>query len=187
MSGFEKQLGIVKDIVLPVDINTRYDVYFTDKRIAIVCLGRANRFESDKSAQISLMPQAFGVPPMTSSYIEKTENEQTIDEEIKNFSIDDLLKLSKKSCLYTVEEIEEVKLILGHKPKFIILSKECESKFSPNQDQIKQLCEIVPSIETLRNKFSIAGNWNILQEIFKATFCQQNGDGLDANKAQDSA
>ena len=187
MSSSEKQLGIVKDIVLPVDINTRYDVYFTDKRIAIVCLGRANRFESDKSAQISLMPQAFGVPQMTSSYIEKPENKLTIDEETKNWTLDDLLKLSKKSCLYALDEIEEVKLIIVHKPKFIILSKECESKFSPNEEQIMQLCEILPTIETLKNKFTIAGNWNLLLEIFKASFCQQNGDDLDANKAQDSA
>ena len=76
MSSSEKQLGIVRDIVLPLDINTRYDVYFTDKRIAIVCMGRANRFESEKSAQVSLMPSAFGVPPVTSSYMEKTENTQ---------------------------------------------------------------------------------------------------------------
>ena len=173
MSSSEKPLGIVKEIVLPVDISTRYDVYFTDKRITIVCMGRANRFESEKSPQVSLMPQAFGVPPITSSYIEKTENKQTIDEEIKNWSIDDLLKLSKKSCVYTHEEIEEVKLILGHKPKFIILSKECESKFAPNEEQVKQLSEILPTIETLRNRFSIAGNWSMLQELFKASFCKQ--------------
>jgi len=186
VSSFEKQLGILKDIVLPVDINTRYDVYFTEKRIAIVCMGKANRFESDNSVQVSPITSIFGAPPLIPVYPEKPENRQAIDEETKNWSIDDLLKLSKKSCLYTAEEIEEVKLILGHKPKLIILSKECESKFSPNQDQIKQLCEIVPAIETLRNKFSIAGNWNILQEIFKASFCQQNEDYLDANKAQDS-
>ncbi len=169
MSGSEKQLGIVKDVFLPVDVNTRYDVYFTDKRIAIVCLGRANRFESEPAGQISVI-SAFGVPPITSSHVEKTENKQTIDQETKNMSLDDLLKLSKKSCFYTNDEIEEVKLILGHKPKFIILSKDCESKFSPNEEQIMQLCEILPTIETLRNKFSIAGNWNILQGIVQGIF-----------------
>jgi hypothetical protein len=172
VSGSEKQLGIVKDVFLPVDVNTRYDVYFTDRRIAIVCMGRANRFESDNSAQISLMPSAFGVPPVTSSYIEKTENTQTIDEETKNMSLDDLLKLSKKSCFYTNYEIEEIKLILGHKPRFIVLSKDCESKFSPDGEQIKQLCEILPTIETLRDKFAVAGSWNLLQELFKASFCK---------------
>jgi hypothetical protein len=187
VSGSEKQLGIVRDIFLPADVNTRYDVYFTDRRIAIVCLGRANRFESDKSAQVSFMPSAFGVPPVTSSYIEKTENKQAIDEEIKNLSLDDLLKLSRKSCFYTHEEIEEVRVFLGHKPKFVILSKDCESKFSPNKEQIKQLCEILPAIETLKNKFSIAGNWNLLMELFKASFCQQCGNDFNANNALDSA
>jgi ribosomal protein L40E len=179
MSSSEKQLGIVKDIVLPLDINTRYDFYFMDKRIAIVCMGRANRFESETLERVSLMPSAFGVPSPASSYVEKTQDRQSIDEEIKNWSIDDLLKLSKKSCFYTYDEIEEVKLILGHKPKFIILSKECESKFSPNEEQLKQLSEILPTIETLRNKFSIAGSWNILQEILKGSFCQNCGSRND--------
>jgi len=174
MPSSEKQLETVRDIVLPVDVNTRYDVYFTDTRIAIVCMGRANRFESEKLTQVSSIPSAFGVPPVTSSYIEKTENIHEFDQEIKNLSIDDLLKLSKKSCFYTYDEIEEVKLIAGHKPKFIILSKECESKFSPNVEQFKQLTEILPSIEILRNKFSIAGNWNTLQEIFNVSFCKRD-------------
>jgi hypothetical protein len=171
MSGCEKQLGIIRDVFLPVDINTRYDVYFTDKRIAIVCMGKANRFESEPEGQVSVI-SAFGVPPVTSSHMEKTENKQTIDQETKNWGIDDLLKLSKKSCFYTHDEIEKVKLILGHKPKFIILSKDCESKFSPNEEQIMQLYEILPSIETLRNKFSIAGNWSILKELFETSFCK---------------
>ena len=170
VSSSEKQLGIVRDIVLPLDINTRYDVYFTDKRIAIVCMGKANRFESEPEGQVSVI-SAFGVPPVTSSHVEKTENKQTIDQETKNWGIDDLLKLSKKSCFYTYDEIEEVKLILGHNPKFVILSKDCESKFSPNEVQIMQLCEILPSMETLRNKFSVAGNWNVLRELLKTHFC----------------
>ena len=184
MSSSEKQLGIIRDIVLPRDIYTRYDVYFTDKRIAIVCMGRANRFESDKSAQASSIPSAFGVPPITSSYIEKTEDKHAIDEEIKNLPLDEILKLSKKSCFYTHNEIEEIKLVAGHKPKFVILSKECESKFSPNKEQFMQLSEILPATEILRNKFSIAGSWNILQEIFNASFCKQYGISIDLdNKA----
>ncbi len=180
MPSSENQLGIIKDIVLPLDINTRYDVYFTVKRIAIVCMGRANRFESDKSAQASSIPSAFGVPAVTSSYIEKKENVQEIEQEIKNLSINDLLKLSKKSCFYTFDEITEVKLILGPKPKFIIQSKECESKFIPDEQQFNQLIEMLPSIETLKNKFSIAGSWNNLQEIFKAHLSKQRCESTES-------
>jgi hypothetical protein len=179
MSSSEKLLAIVKDIVLPLDINTRYDVYFTDNRIAIVCMGRANRFESEKLTQVSTIPSPFGVPAVTSSYIEKTEDKQAIDEEIKNLPLNEILKLSKKSCFYTHDEIEEVKLIAGHKPKFIILSKECESKFSPNKEQFKHLSEILPTIETLRDKFSIAGSWNLLKEMFNAPFCKYCGSRND--------
>jgi ribosomal protein L40E len=183
LSNSEKPLGIIKDIIFPLDINTRYDFYFTDKRIAIVCMGRANRFEVEKSEQVSFIPSPFGVPPSPTDYVEKIENSQTIDEEIKNWSIDDILKLSKKSCFYTYDEIEEVKLVLGHKSKFIILSKDCESKFSPNEEQFKQLYEMIPTIEALRNKFWVSGNWNILHdEKFRAPSCKYCGfrSDLDA-------
>ena len=75
MSSSEKQLGIIRDIILPLDINTRYDVYFTDKRVAIVCMGRANRFESETLEEVSSIPSPFGIPSITSSYIEKTEKQ----------------------------------------------------------------------------------------------------------------
>lgn len=180
MSSSEKKCGIVRDIVLPLDVNTRYDFYFTDKRIAIVCLGKANRFESDQSDQVSLMPSAFGVPPPISSHAEKANNTQSIEEEIKNLPLDDILKLSKKSCFYTYDEIEEVKLISGHKPKLVILSKEFESKFAPDMEQFMQLAEIMSAIETLRNKLWISGSWNMLNDLM-AHFGKKADTPIDSN------
>ncbi len=88
-------------------------------------------------------------------------------------SLDDILKLSKKSCFYTNDEVEKVKLICGHSPKFIILSKECESKFSPDEEQLKQITEILTTIEPLRNKLWIAGKWNNLLEMgLMKPFCK---------------
>ena len=165
MSSYERLLRIVKDVVLPVDASNRYDVYFTDRRVAIVCLGKAERFESETEESLSLMPSVFGVPPPMSSYVEKTQTREAIDEKIKDWSLDDILKLSKKSCFYTNDEVEKVKLICGHGAKFMILSKECESKFSPNEEQFKQISEILTMIEPLRNKLWIAGKWNNLLEM----------------------
>lgn len=164
----EKRLAIIRNVVLSLDVNSRYDLYFTDGRIAIVCMGRAKRFESESLEQVSLVPSAFGVPPPAGSSVETAPSRESVEEEIKNWSIDDVLKLSKKSCFYTYEEIEELKLILGRKPKFEILSEECESKFSPNPEQLKQLIDLLPTIEPLRNKLSVAGSWNVLREIFWA-------------------
>ncbi len=173
MSGSERVLGIVKDVVLPVDVRTRYDVYFTDRRVAIVCLGKAERFESETEEPLSYMPAAFGVPAPVAPYGEKAEDKQSIDEKVKDWSLDDILKLSKKSCFYTLDEIEEVKLILGHGAKLVILSKECESKFSPDEEQFKQLIEILPTVEPLRNKLWIAGKWNVLLDMgFVASSCK---------------
>ena len=172
MSDSEKKLGIIRDVLLPTDTRTRYDLYFTNGRVAIVCMGRANRFEPE-AGPISIVPSAFGVPPPISSNSEKAQNARTIDEETKDLSLDDILRLSKKSCFYTIEEIEEVKLVLGRKPKFIILSKDCESKFSPTEEQLAQLSEILPKIEMLRNKLSLAGSWDTLHELFKGQFCEK--------------
>ena len=120
-------------------------------------MGRAERFESETEEVLSYMPSAFGVPAPVASHVEKPETKPSIDEEVKGLSLDDLLKLSKKSCFYTNEEIEKVKLVWGKTPKFVILSRDCESKFVPDGEQFEQLIEILPTIEALRSKFWIAG------------------------------
>lgn len=168
MPSIEKQLGIIRDFVLLVDVKNRYDVYFTDRRVAIIFMGRANRSESDSFGPISLVPAAFGVPAPTESYVEPKANRQSIEEEMKKMSIDEILRLSKKSVFYTYDEIEELKLILGRKPKFLILSEECESKFLPDPEQLMSLIDLLPKIEPLKSKLSVAGNWNVLQEIFRS-------------------
>ena len=83
-------------------------------------------------------------------HMKKEKTPQTIEEEINSLPLDEKLKLSKKSCFYTYQEIEEVKLISGKKPKFVILSEECVSKFSPNEEQFKQLADLLPTIEMLK-------------------------------------
>ena len=127
-------------------------------------MGKVDRFESEASEQLSLMPSVFGVPPPMSSHVEKTEDKESIDEKIKDWSLDDILKLSKKSCFYANDEIEEVILVCAVQ-KFVILSKECESKFSPDEEQFKQLSQILSTIEPLRNKLWIAGKWNTLLDM----------------------
>lgn len=162
MLDSEKTLGIVKDVVLPVDAKTRYDVYFTDRRVAIVCMGRAERFEAEMQEQLSFVPSAFGVPPPMGSNTKKARDKPSIDEEIKGLSLDDLLKLSKKSCFYTLDEIKKIELVCSRSPKFVIMSEDCESKFSPDEEQFKQLIEILPTIPELKDKIWIAGKWNAL-------------------------
>ncbi len=168
MASAEKQIGIIRDVILPVDINSRYDLYFTDKRIAIVCLGKSSRFESHED--ISVVTSAFGVPPPLQSGGEE-KPKGSIDEEIKDWRLDDLLRLSNKSCYYTYGEIEAVRLMAGRKSKFTILSPDFESKFAPTEEQFKQLTELLPKIDALKSKLFIAGNWNTLQELFR-THCE---------------
>jgi hypothetical protein len=152
----ERQHGIIVDLLLPLDFERRYDVYFTDKRIAIVCMGKADRADGGVSQQRSYL---FGVAPEALVNAEdERKNRRLIEEEIGRLMLDEKLKLSKKSCFYTYKEIEEVKLVSGKKHKFIILSKEFVSKFAPNQEQFKQLSELLPTIEPLRSKLSIFGN-----------------------------
>jgi len=164
----EKQLEIIRDVLLPSDAKRRYDIYITDKRIAIVCMGKAKHLEAESFEPISVVPSAFGVPPPAETLVEKIPDTSQVEEEIKNWRLDDILRLSKRSGYYAYEEIQEVKLIVGHNPKFEILSEDCESKFSPNPEQMETLIELLPSIEQLKHKLAIAGNWNILQEIFRA-------------------
>jgi len=183
MSDSERQLGTIIDLLLPLDITTRYDVYFTNKRIALVCMGHSNRFDSGVSQSRSYL---FGIAPEAlTNPDEQRKNKQMIETQIKEVALDEKLKLSKKSCFYTYDEIKEVKLISEKKHKFIILSQECVSKFAPNEEQFKQLTDLLPAIEMLKNKLSIFGNLdlNAIHEAKSATFtckyCNYEND-LDA-------
>lgn len=182
MVNSERVLGVVKDVVLPVDVNTRYDVYFTDSRIGIVCMGKADRFESDTQDRVSLMPSLFGVPAPVGPRAEKASGKPSIDEEVKGWSLDNLLKLSKKSCFYTLDEIEKIELVCSRSPKFVIMSDDCESKFSPDEEQFKQLIEVLPTIEALKDKIWIAGKWNALfDESLAVVVCKSCGASNDSD------
>jgi ribosomal protein L40E len=179
MSDSEHQIGVIKDILLPLDKPTRYDVYLTDKRMAIVCMGQSSRIDSAVVPSRSFL---FGIAPEALPYTDdKNTNKRTIEEKINSLSLDEKLKLSKKSCFYTYQEIEEVKLISGKKPKFVILSEECVSKFSPNEEQFKQLTSLLPTIEMLKSKISVFGNLELkaLQAeppVFSCRYCSSKND-----------
>ena len=181
MPDSEIQLGVIKDILLPLDAPTRYDVYFTDKRIAIVCMGHSNRFD-EVSASRSFL---FGIAPDAASTHtnDKRIDRQMLEAQINALPLEEKLKLSKKSCLYTYEEIEEVKLIPGKKPKFTILSEECISKFAPNEEQFKHLTDLLPTIEMLKDKLSIFNNLELKapEAESAAFFCKYCGSKNDAD------
>jgi hypothetical protein len=180
MSDSESQIGVIVDLVLPLDIATRYDVYFTDKRICIVYMGKADRDDFEPIESRSLF---FGVAPAVP--VNKEKRNKQIEEQINQLTLDEKMKLSKKSCFYTYDEIQEVKLVLGKKPKLTILSKECISKFSPNEEQSKQLTDLLPTIDVLKNKLSIFGNLELIDinkiksMTFKCGYCSYEND-LDA-------
>jgi hypothetical protein len=167
MSDSEKLFGTIEDVILPLDQKNRYDIYITDKRFAIVCLGKMSRFESDSFRSLSAVPAAFGVPPPIEGDTQPKPDMAEIKEEINRMPLDDLLRLSKKSCYYTYDEIKELRLILGHHPSFRILSEDCESKFYPDPEQAKWLLDMLTTVEPLKNKLALAGKWNVLEEIFR--------------------
>ncbi|MCW3999904.1 MAG: zinc ribbon domain-containing protein [Candidatus Bathyarchaeota archaeon] len=154
MTSTENLLGIIRDVILIQDVATRYDLYFTDKRIAIICLGDSGRVDHRAVARGAL---TIGLALTAVSMVdEKFRTIKRIDEEeLDDLNIDEMLRLSKKSCFWTYEEIEKVKLTLTSKPKLIILSEEYESKFAPSIDQYNQLYNLLPSIDMLKSKLSI--------------------------------
>jgi hypothetical protein len=176
MPDIEKRLGIIKDIVLPVDTDSRYDLYFTDRRIAIVFMGSANR---SGNGMLRSFPSASAAvtPPLT--YVENRGEVEKVEEELSRMPISDILKLSKKSCYYTYEEIEELRLVWGKKPKFAILSQDSESKFIPDEVQFKQLIDLLSKIEPLSGKLEVAGNWRDIQGILSMVVCDSCGQEND--------
>jgi ribosomal protein L40E len=169
MSSSEQKIAVIKDVVLPIDVSTRYDVYFTDKRIAIVCMGRADRPDLQEVRRPYLMSQVLGGPPPASIGKDSKTESRKIEQEINSLSLDEVLKISKKSCFYTYDEVEKVKLIPGRKPKFIIFSKECISKFSLDSEQFTQLSVLLLKIEMLKDKLLIYGNTVQISTVEKET------------------
>lgn len=166
MQDSENRLGIIRDVLLTADPKTRYDLYFTDHRVAIACMGKAKRFEADSLEVISVLPPAFGVPAPASAAVQ-TDKRHMIEEEISKICLDDLLKLSEKSCFYTYDEIQEAQLVFGRKPRFEVHSEEHESKFEPNKQQLEEILKLALSVEALKSKLWVAGKWSLLREIFE--------------------
>lgn len=180
MSTEEKQLLIIPDVVLPADINTRYDIHFTDRRIAIVCMGPANRFGYG-IGKMHTYPAASSAitPPLT--YVDEKDTVET-QEELSTVPLDELLELSKKSCQYAIKEIQTLRLIWGKRPKLLVLSEDFESKFAPDEGQFKQLLDFLTTVEPYCSKLEIAGNYKQLQELLALVVCGSCGaeNDLDA-------
>jgi hypothetical protein len=173
MADAERQFGVIKDIFFPDDPSTRYDIYFTDQRVAIICMGPSKRYDEVTAGRSFL----FGVAPEAPiNASEQRINRQTIEQEINQLSISEKLKLSKKSCYYTYQEIEEIKLISGKKPKFAILSEECITKLVPTPEQFKQLADLLPTIEVLNNKTTIIGNLKLKPSQLTCKSCGTEND-----------
>jgi hypothetical protein len=168
MPDSEKQLAIIEDVLLPSDRKNRYDIYITDSRIAIVCLGKIDRYESESFSSLSAVPQAFGVPAPIQENTHPKPNMAAIKEELNRMPLDDLLKLSKKSSFYNYDEIEELRLILSKHPSFKIMTEEYESKFAPDAEQAMELLDWLTAVEPLKSKLAVAGKWSVLEEIFQS-------------------
>lgn|GEM_PF-1437006 len=180
MSSQEEQLLVISDVVLPADINTRYDIYFTDRRIAIVCMGSADRY-GYSMGKMHAFPSASGAvsPPMT--YVDEKDTAEA-KEQLSTVPLNDLLKLSKKSCQYALGEVEAVKLIWGKQPKFVVQSQDCESRFTPDEVQFTQILELLTAFEPLSEKLRVAGSWKQLQALLTTVICGSCGgeNDLDA-------
>jgi hypothetical protein len=180
MSTQEEQLLVIPDVVLPADINTRYDIYFTDRRIAIVCMGLVDRYGYSMGKMHAFPAASSAVtPPMT--YVDEKDTAEA-EEQLSTVPLNDLLKLSKKSCQYALDEIEAVKLIWGKQPKFMVQSQDCESRFTPDEVQFKELLDILTSFEPLSDKLKVAGSWKQLQALLTTVVCGSCGgeNDLDA-------
>ena len=155
-------------VLLSNDHKNRYDLYITDRRMAIVCLGKMSRFESDSYRSLSAIPAAFGMPAPSDGATQPKQDMADIQAEVNRMPLDDLLRLSKKSCYYNYDEIEELRLVLGRSPVFRILSEDCESKFIPDPQQARALLDLLTAVETLKRKLAVAGKWIVLEEIVQA-------------------
>lgn len=168
MSSQEKQLCIIRNVVLQADVNARYDLYFTDSRIAIIYMGKLDRYTNQMYQNRSYPSTSTAVsPPM--AYVDSRAAEvKAVEEELSNMPLDQIMMLSKKNSEYNYEEIEEFQLFWGEEPELAILSAEYETEVGINQEQFKQLIEFITENEKLSDKLVVSGNWKQLKEILNS-------------------
>jgi hypothetical protein len=153
MSTSERQIALIRDVVVSRDSKNRFDLFFTDRRIAIICVGgKGERFYGTGGLIGSLVGE--GITVLSKKIA--NDNLKETEENMKNFSLDELLAMEKRNGFYTYDEIEEIKLYAMKHGffKFIILSEECEGEFSPNKEQYAELCGLLPSIDALKGKIN---------------------------------
>lgn len=101
MPTSEILLGLITDIILPLDIHTRYDLYFTDKRIAIVSMGNTDRVDYGKLGRRALISAAVGVAPAIFMYADEARTNKPVQKkEVEGLTLDELLKLQEELLLY---------------------------------------------------------------------------------------
>jgi hypothetical protein len=165
MSNQEKQLQIIRDVVLQTDVNARYDLYFTENRAAIIYMGKLDRYSNQMYQNRSYPSTSTAVsPPM--AYVDSRAAEvKAVEEELSHMPLDQIMRLSKKNSDYTYDEIEEVQLFWGDEPELAILSADYETEVGINQEQFKQLLGFLTGNEKLSDKLVVSGNWKQLKEI----------------------
>ncbi|MGE5555635.1 MAG: zinc ribbon domain-containing protein [Methanocella sp.] len=174
-----EQRHIIRDVLLTADVNARYDLYFTDNRVAIVFMGNLDRY-SPSMPNIRQIPSTANAisPPLT--YVDSRI--KAIEEELSTMPLDQILKLSKKNSDYTYDEIERLQLEWGEELKFRILSEDYESELEPTKEQWMQLFNLLTTLEPTSDKLEVEGNWKELQKILCAVRCDECGaeNDLDA-------
>jgi ribosomal protein L40E len=168
MSSQEKQLQIIRNVVLQTDVNARYDLYFTDSRLAIIYMGKMDRY-GNEMFKIRSVPSTAGAvsPPLT--YVDERGSQvKAVEEELSHMPVDQIMRLSKKNSDYSYDEIEEFQLFWGEEPELVILSADYETEVGLEEEQFKQLLEFITGYDKLSDKLVVSGNWKQLKEILNA-------------------
>jgi hypothetical protein len=168
MSSQEKQLQIIRDVVLQTDVNARYDLYFTDSRVAIIYMGKIDRYNNEMFQKGSYPSTSTAVSPPMAIVDSRSAEVKAVEEELSHMSLDQIMRLSKKNSEYTYDEIEEFQLFWGEEPELAILSADYETELGLDKEQFKQLLEFMTGYGPLSDKLVVSGNWKQLKEILNA-------------------
>jgi DNA-directed RNA polymerase subunit RPC12/RpoP len=182
MSSQEKQLCIIRNVILQTDVNARYDLYFTSNRVAIIYMGKMDRYGNEMFKIKSVPSTSSAVSPPLTYIDERASQVKAVEEELSQMPIDQIMRLSKKNSEYSYNEIEEVQLFWGEEAEFVILSADYETEVGIDQEQFKQLLEFITGYQTLSDKLVVSGNWRALKEILNAMPSEKTAAQQTASK-----
>jgi hypothetical protein len=157
MQNPERQIAVIRDILCTDDYLSKYDLYITDRRLAVI---KTKHFYNDGTGGVGWYLVGSNLVDIIEQRDEAAaKRKKELKEKFENLSLDEKIGCRYENFAVNYEEIIQIKLNEQHFPwreaTLKIVSKEKKAKFHPTKEQFEQLSDVLSNIGALWKKLII--------------------------------